>query len=53
MMQTSRLVHLTVAIQKLGLTKQNLNVTIVKRWVIMLGIVGIQLEGLKKMSILL
>ena len=51
-----RLVQLTVAIQDLdltaGLTNQKLNAIIVKRQVIMLGIVRVQLRGLRIMQVL-
>jgi hypothetical protein len=53
---TGRLVQLTVAIQDLdltaGLTNQKLNAIIVKRQVIMLGIVRVQQRGLRIMQVL-
>ena len=54
--QSGRPVTLTVAIQDPGLTNQKLNAIIVKKkkkQVIMLGIVGVQPRGLRRMQILL
>jgi hypothetical protein len=48
MKQTNRLVTLIVAIWDPGLTNQRLNVIIVKRQVIILGIAGVQPRGLKE-----
>ena len=45
--------EIDLEIQDLSMTKQKLNVTIIRKWVIMLGIVRIQTEGLRRMSILL
>jgi hypothetical protein len=53
MKQTSRPIHLIVAIWDPSLTKQELNITIMKIWNIMPGIAGIQPERLERMSILL
>jgi len=45
--------EIDLEIQDLSITKQKLNVTIIRKWVIMLGIVRIQTERLRRMSILL
>jgi hypothetical protein len=45
--------EIDLEIQDLGMTKQKLNVSIIRKWVIMFGIAGIQTEGLRRMSILL
>ena len=45
--------EIDLEIQDLSITKQKLNVTIIQKWVIMLRIVRIQTEGLRRMSILL
>jgi hypothetical protein len=45
--------EIDLEIQDLSMTKQKLNVTIIRKWVITLGIVRIQTEGLRRMSILL
>jgi hypothetical protein len=52
MKQTSRSVTLKMTIQDSGLTNQKLNVIIVKRQVIMLGIARFQPKRLMRMKIL-
>jgi hypothetical protein len=45
--------EIDLEIQDLGMRKQKLNVTIIQKWDIMFGIARIQIERLRRMSILL
>jgi hypothetical protein len=51
MKQIGRSITLIVTIQNLGLTNQKLNAIIIKKYVIMLGIVGVQLKSFRRMQI--